>query len=280
MPDPSWEWAWPEWRVNHDVGSDDGGWEYSFMFSKRFSWHGPKWYNSFVRRRAWIRKRVKKGEPGHSRTDPHLLNPDYFTVQPVSSRRRSGSSRASSFIGSRASISQMSNRDMDLEEEQQDIEDVETLMPILRRARIDRERIEAIENFLQHGEEELVHLQDEMHEIMSLFIFQASRQALLARLTQVYDETVKEKNDQDSPRLQRRAENLAAAIKHADEEVRRLEYWSDMKALTEGGDPQGNPDDQLRQQKQKHQLPSPDIHVELDDGDRKTAAEPAKKDKK
>src|SRR5690625_4381834 len=27
VPDPTWEWVWPEWRVNHQEGMDDDGWE-------------------------------------------------------------------------------------------------------------------------------------------------------------------------------------------------------------------------------------------------------------
>ncbi|UZP36142.1 hypothetical protein NXS19_003958 [Fusarium pseudograminearum] len=34
VPDPTWEWAWPEWRINHQNGVDEHGWEYSFYFSK------------------------------------------------------------------------------------------------------------------------------------------------------------------------------------------------------------------------------------------------------
>jgi hypothetical protein len=92
---------------------------------------------------------------------------------------------------------------------------------------------------LEHGEDDLVHLQDEMHDIMSLFVFQASRKVLLASLTQIYDDTVEQKKKEDIPRLQRKVDNLEAAIKHADEEVRRLEYWSDVKAMAESGESKG-----------------------------------------
>jgi hypothetical protein len=34
VPDPSWEWAWPEWRINHQEGVDEHGWEYSFTSQK------------------------------------------------------------------------------------------------------------------------------------------------------------------------------------------------------------------------------------------------------
>ncbi|KAJ9156683.1 hypothetical protein NKR23_g1416 [Pleurostoma richardsiae] len=239
VPDPSWEWAWPDWRVNHDEGTDEGGWEYSFAFSKKFSWHGPSWWNSFVRRRAWIRKRVKKG--AEDLEDPHLLNREYFTVRPASqlSHTTSRVSRASSRVTSKGSISQVSRvsrRSMEPEmPEKFDIEDIETLLDVLRFSRIDREKIEAVENFLEHGGDELVHLQEQMHEIMSLFVFQASRRILLTKLTEVYDEALKKVESEGTAEWRRRADNLKAAVKHADEEVRRLEYWSDVKSMIEAG---------------------------------------------
>ena len=39
--------------------------------------------------------------------------------------------------------------------------------------------------------------------------------------------------------LRKRHEALKAAIKHADEEVRRLAYWSDVKQMAESGESQG-----------------------------------------
>lgn len=242
VPDPSWQWAWPEWRVNQDDGTDEGGWQYSFMFAKKFSWHRARWYNSFVRRRAWIRKRIKKG-PLPDRADPHLLNLEYFTVQ-TAAEMRQGSSRASSRLGSKAS---MTHGDTDAEDEREKpvIEDIEMLMRVLRAARIDREKVEAVENYLANGTDDLVHLQDEMHDIMSLFVFQASRKLLLSRLTQLYDKTVAEEKAQDGGEGQNsrgqstKAQHLSAAIKHADEEVRKLEFWSDIKAMAESGESAG-----------------------------------------
>ncbi|TPX15724.1 uncharacterized protein E0L32_000058 [Thyridium curvatum] len=238
VPDPTWEWVWPEWRVNHDDDTDEGGWEYSFMFARKFSWHGPKWWNSFVRRRAWIRMRAKKQTSAQSENDPHLLNPEYFSVQPAASITRT-SSRATSRLSGKASASMTSNAATDAEEKP-DIEDIPTLMLVLRESRIDREKIEAIDNFLEHGEEELDKLEHEMHEIMSLFVFQASRKVLLSKLTHMYDETMKEKERPDSgPEIKRKADALSAAVKHADEELKKLEYWSDIKAMAESGESRG-----------------------------------------
>lgn len=232
VPDPSWEWVWPEWRINHQDGTDEGGWEYSFAYSKKFSWHGPKWWNSFVRRRAWIRRRARN-RPEDLSVDPHMLNADYFTVAAASNHsHQSAGSIASGGAPSKASMAQTSTAG---DEEKPDINDIDTLINILRHARIDREKREAVENYLEHGID-LASLQDEMHEIMSLFIFQASRRSLLCHLMHKHDETNQELEMGATPELTERKEALDGAIKHAEEEVRRLAYWSDIKHMAESGE--------------------------------------------
>ncbi|KAK1488292.1 meiotically up-regulated 65 protein [Colletotrichum cuscutae] len=236
VPDPSWEWAWPAWKIHREEGvaMDEFGWEYSFMFSKKYSWHGPKWWNSFVRRRCWVRKRIKK-KPEDISEDPHMLNSDYFTVTPANHSRSSSVARSRRESVSKASVQ------TSVTEEKQDIEDVWTLMAVLRGSRIDREKIEAFENYLAHAKDNLEHLQEEMHDVMGIFVFQASRRLLLSRLTQIYDEAVAadEEKHEDADKAKEREErrkHLAAAIKHADEEVKRLSYWSDVKGLAENGE--------------------------------------------
>ncbi|KAL2023131.1 hypothetical protein VTK56DRAFT_3737 [Thermocarpiscus australiensis] len=236
VPDPSWEWAWPEWRINHDEGVDEDGWMYSFAFSRKFSWHKARWWNSFVRRRAWIRKRVKK-EAGYTTQDPHMLNPEYFSIRPSSEIGRDRSpSRTVSTRGSRLSMSAANVEGVG----QLVIEDADELLRVLRKSRIDREKIEAVDSYLQNAQDDLEGLQGIMHEIMSLFVFQASRRVLLTRLTDAYDEAVaqhkKGKDKVTSTAQERRVKHLAAAVRHADEEVRRLEYWSDVKGMAEEGE--------------------------------------------
>ncbi|CAK7266083.1 hypothetical protein SEPCBS57363_001916 [Sporothrix epigloea] len=306
LPDPTWEWAWPAWRVNHndDDREDEDGWEYSFMFSKWFSWHRPTWYSSCVRRRAWSRKRVKRMSTSamsaaasaiglgqiESVANPHLLNPEYFTVLPAAAARRSSSGassrhdsrRASRFSQAAPSVGteggQRSVEDGDddgsLYKMPKEIADADMLMDFLRVARIDREKIEAVDRFIEQAADDLVRLQDFMHEIMALFVFQASRRTLLTHLTKAHDAAVairqKATDDVDKARadrgktvlpieaddegdeatvaprsgedvtkklqaLGRRVGYLTAAVKHADEEVRRLEYWSDIKAMAQRG---------------------------------------------
>lgn len=96
VPDPSWEWVWKTWYVDmsHDV--DEEGWQYSFAFGKQTAWHGTHpWFHSFVRRRRWLRKRVKKHalEPGAPKASnlsaAHRLNAEYFTIHPKREDRKS-----------------------------------------------------------------------------------------------------------------------------------------------------------------------------------------------
>ncbi|KAK4230241.1 putative PEX23-like peroxisomal biogenesis factor 23-like protein [Podospora fimiseda] len=234
VPDPSWEWAWPEWKINEDDQTDADGWIYAFAFGKKMSWHKARWWNSFVRRRAWIRKRVKK-DSGYMSESSQMLNPDYFTV-----RASSEISRERSANKSRLSMSTANGVD---EGEKPDIEHVDELLRVLRASRIDREKIEAVENYLEHAQEDLEGLEKVMHEIMSLFVFQASRRVLLTRLTEISDQATaqkeKDKGKEVSEEVRRRADNIAEAVKHADEEVRRLEYWSDVKGMAEEGESTG-----------------------------------------
>jgi hypothetical protein len=123
-------------------------------------------------------------------------------------------------------------------EEPLEIEDIETLLSVLRSSRIDREKREAVENYIEHAVD-LSQLQDEMHEIMAIFVFQASRRQLLGHLMRTYDRVVRELEDDksnDNKQLLDRKDALEAAVKHADEEVAKLAYWSDIKKMAERGE--------------------------------------------
>ncbi|EFX04315.1 peroxin 23-like protein [Grosmannia clavigera kw1407] len=277
VPDPTWQWAWPAWRISHDDGTDEDGWQYSFMFARPFAWRGPTWYSSFVRRRVWTRKRVKRAvlsatAAGDVPAHPHMLTPDYFVVLPAAEARRSSSRsiRDSRPSTARSSMdtgqldgagpeeadegeNEMENGQAGTEIDDSDssfmampdvFDNTDVLMRFLHSARIDREKIEAVDNYLAHAGEDLVRLQDVMHEIMAQFVFQAPRRKLLTHLTAACDAAV-EVQDQEAKggeeqgidevqqrqTMKRRVGYLAAAVRHADEEVRRLEYWSDVKAV-------------------------------------------------
>ena len=222
--------------MNHDEGVDKDGWEYSFMFCKKFSWHGPKWWNSFVRRRAWIRRRIRRRHHedcgNESSNDPCVLNPAYFTVQRPSrstpTRSSSIASRVSRMSSVRRSMSSFGHATSKTGSQANleaipDIVDSDMLLEVLKRSRIDRERIEAVDNYLQHAGDEFAQLQGAMHEIMGLFVFQSSRQILLNRLKEMHDIISPSQEGDDSLALRKRAENLSAAISCADEEVKKLD---------------------------------------------------------
>ncbi|RFU27922.1 hypothetical protein B7463_g8401, partial [Scytalidium lignicola] len=239
-PDPSWEWAWKDWSVNHDDGVDDEGWEYSFAFAKGFSWHGASWYKSFVRRRAWIRKRVKRkdGDQIEPRSS-EMLSPDYFSVQPS---RSNSKSRISSSEGdpraSRNSIGMSSRYEM--EDEPTVAEDITTigkLIEVLRNLRIDREKVEAIENFCSHGGDEVGLMKDNMSDIMHQFVFQASRRLLLSHLTKILEDIASEeraetdKEPSQAAMTKKRIHDLEEAVRAADAEVNKLEFPNDGKGM-------------------------------------------------
>ncbi len=78
---------------------------------------------------------------------------------------------------------------------------------------------------------------------MSSFIFQNSRRQILAYLSRIFMETSQHRDEHiergkpEDDVEKRRIDNLLNAVKAADEQVKRLEYWSDVKdvALTEKG---------------------------------------------
>ena len=242
VPDPTWEWAWKEWSVNNQEDVDEDGWEYSFAFSKKFSWHGPSWWNSFVRRRAWIRQRLKR-HLGYRVQESHMLSPDYFTIHPAQDRSRSRASTANESAKNRYSIAQLARREMEEAIVVEDICDIGSLMMVLKFSRIDREKMEAVENFIQHGGDELYYLRERMHDIMAMFIFQTSRRNLLSHLLRIFNEAVDEQKSNTDLTKKRRLENLEAALEHADEEVKRLEFWSDVKDMAERGETKGAVDE-------------------------------------
>lgn len=247
VPDPSWEWAWKEWHVNHQEGLDDDGWEYSFAFGKKISWHGPQWWNSYVRRRAWTRKRVKK-HTSYQASQARMLTPEYFTIHAA---ERPSSSRATSIGASamnRTSYGSLVPREVEENIVVEDIKDIASLMEVLRFARIDREKMEAVENFTAHGGDDLYYLQEYMHEIMRMFIFQASRRLLLTHLLKIFADASEEQKkageeEEIDPAKKRRLEYLEEAVKHADEEVKKLEFWSDVKDMAEKGQTIGAADE-------------------------------------
>ncbi len=148
VPDPSWAWEWKSWYVDMSRDVDEEGWQYSFWF-KGGAWHGTHpWFHSFVRRRRWLRKRIKlrkpkRGEEGNL----ERMFGDAFSVGTTSAR-----------TGTVGPLNLQENGDERAREEDEDIRDVGTLMRRLKNSAIDREKIGLITRFIDEGGEELFYL--------------------------------------------------------------------------------------------------------------------------
>ncbi|KAK5131703.1 hypothetical protein LTR08_000757 [Meristemomyces frigidus] len=237
VPDPSWEWVWKGWYVDMSRDVDEEGWEYSVLFRKGFSWHGNHpWFHSFVRRRRWLRMRRRKGVHHVTKERSHELTADYFTIHPhaltAGSDEQSKSRRRTKM-------------DDEMMIEKMEITDIGSLVLALRHAAVDREKLVAVRKFAAEGGDELHYLSERMSEIMGLFIYQSSRRQLLADLIANHDnaherrESLKHHTHSDTDTQQshdaavRHTENLHKAVLAAEEQVKRLEYWSDVKGMAQ-----------------------------------------------
>jgi hypothetical protein len=227
VPDPSWEWAWKTWYTDMSYDVDEEGWQYSFSFSRKFSWHGTHpWFHCFVRRRRWLRKRVKKQERRMKNASDmaaaHTLTADYFTIH--SKRGRSpGSGLENTTTRGSSHVSRRSDEEMDLPPE--DIKDIPSLMKALRLATIDREKIDVVKKFVENGGDELVYLEENIPEIMAFFVFQVSRRQLLEYLSRRANEASKEQSEDKGEK--QRVIHLRNAVRAANSQIGGLEYWSD-----------------------------------------------------
>lgn len=242
VPDPSWTWAWKSWYVDMSRDVDEEGWEYSFNFQGRFAWHGNHpWFHSFVRRRRWLRMRKRKELHRHTKEKAHELTAEYFTIHPKTLRPASENlSRAASIDLLRL----QRELEEEIELERMEISDIGSLRRALKQARVDREKLMAVRRFVDSGGEELYYLSDRMPEIMSLFVFQSSRRQLLAYLLRHADQSHARsaslsEHTHDDPSAQeeheksvRQAEHLMRAFETANEQVQKLEYWSDIKSVS------------------------------------------------
>lgn len=168
VPDPSWDWAWESWYVDMSRDVDEEGWEYSFAFSRGFAWHGNHpWGHSWVRRRRWLRKRVRKQVPttggtavgARNMSEAHHLNADYFTIHPSRDLTRANSSVPPSLVAKYRS------RMIDeYQEEPADIKDIGTLLTHLKRAALDREKIVLVRHFVDNAGEDLYYLEEQVSQ--------------------------------------------------------------------------------------------------------------------
>ncbi|KAF2840146.1 hypothetical protein M501DRAFT_1015223 [Patellaria atrata CBS 101060] len=257
VPDPSWIWEWKSWYVDMSRDVDEEGWEYSFMFQNRFAWHGTHpWFHSFVRRRRWLRKRVRThirhvhGQDSRQRksNQAHILDVEYFTIHP--SRNRSPSSSRSRPTSSHMSKrnSRLSGQD-DEPEPLDDIRDIPALMRRLKNSAIDREKLVAIQSFVKNANDELFYLADQIPVITSLFTYQESRRHLLSILTAQFDAATRhrkkheEREEEEDAIERKRIDNLLRAVEAADDEAKKLEYWSDIRGMVRKGEVAGAADE-------------------------------------
>lgn len=221
LPDPTWEWVWKRWFVDMSGDVDENGWSYNVSFT-RHHWHGHHiWYHSFVRRRRWLRKRRKMS--GQDRAVRKAKNPaeDYFTIS------------SSTFRGAHSYKQHDGTRDLYLNEDDEEDEQYAKLENLgdfyqkLRSARLDREKLDAVDNFLTNGKE-LGALAKEMKHILRFMIFQESRRQLLALLARRCQEIEKQHmpltadDGQDS-----RHQCVQNAIYMAEVLIPSLDYFSD-----------------------------------------------------
>lgn len=248
VPDPSWEWAWKSWYVDMSRDVDEEGWEYSFWFSEGTAWHGTHpWGHSWVRRRRWLRKRIRRsahhGSTSKHISEAHALNNDYFTIHSAKDPSRANSIAPSSLADMRKP------RDDEFKEDPNEVRDIGALLAHLRRAAVDREKIVLVRHFIDNAGEDLYYLSEQMQTIMSLCIFQNSRRQLLTLLMSAFDaasrhrEEHAEHGEDESADERRRIDNLLRALSSADEEVKKLEYWSDIRRMAREGNTGAATDD-------------------------------------
>ncbi|OJJ71972.1 hypothetical protein ASPBRDRAFT_55221 [Aspergillus brasiliensis CBS 101740] len=223
VPDPSWVWAWRSWYVDMSGDVDDQGWQYSFSF-KSTAWHGSHpWFHSFVRRRRWVRVRTKRLVDRHGRTElemAHRLNEDYFTIHSGKKKKRPVSEVGGNGYGT-TSLGRTTTATTAREEEVMQIEeiaDIPALMHALRVAIVDREKVDALDRFVDEGGEELFYLDEKIPEIMSMFVFQASRWHFVIHLTDVVEslsQQLSSSSGNEATQLQRKLTHLQKATETA-----------------------------------------------------------------
>ncbi|EEP82018.1 predicted protein [Uncinocarpus reesii 1704] len=226
LPDPSWEWDWKTWYIDMSYDVDEEGWQYSFSFASRFAWHGTHpWFHSFVRRRRWLRKRVKKGTKELRRIMTEDRSQAYSTIDEFLTSRTASRTREPSIC--REGTSHVSTIQQDQEDviSPDEITNPVTLLKAVKRAALDREKIEAVKAFVHMGGEELAYLEETLPEILSLLLFHTSRRQLADFLLSAIEEIPEDTKDE---KAQRRRSNLVKAVGATYRQYKGLEFWGDV----------------------------------------------------
>lgn len=217
VPDPTWEWVWRRWFVDMSGDVDENGWSYNINFT-RHHWHGHHiWYHSFVRRRRWLRKRRKT--PSSKKTVRKANNPteDYFTISSSTYKTTKTQTDGTQDFCHQEEDEHVSEK----------LENVGDLYDRLRSARLDREKLDAMDNFLQNSTE-LAALATEMRHILGFMIFQESRRQLLVllarRCREIEKQHVPPRGDEGQFSRHQCVQN---AIDMAEALIPTLDYFSD-----------------------------------------------------
>lgn len=148
VPDPSWTWDWKSWYVDMSRDVDEEGWQYSLWF-RGAAWHGNHpWFHSFVRRRRWLRKRVKQKLPPKTKDNRERLFGETFSIGTTILRT--------------STVDTGALRDSIEPSVDEEITSIPALMAKLKRSAIDREKIVAIDKFIDEGGEELHFLAEQV----------------------------------------------------------------------------------------------------------------------
>jgi hypothetical protein len=149
VPDPSWVWDWKSWYVDMSLDVDEEGWQYSLLF-KGSPWHGNHpWFHSFVRRRRWLRKRVKQKLPPKTKASVReRMFGETFSIGTTLAR----STTMGTASGQDSSVGSLN----------EEVKNIATLMSKLKKAAIDREKIIFIHKFIDDGVEELYYLAEQV----------------------------------------------------------------------------------------------------------------------
>ncbi|EAS36597.3 meiotically up-regulated 65 protein [Coccidioides immitis RS] len=226
-PDPNWEWAWRTWYIDMSYDVDEEGWQYSFSFASRFAWHGTHpWYHSFVRRRRWLRKRVRKGPKGFQRLATDDRSHTHSTLEDfLPSRTVSRNLDPSISLPESASYVSRIRQEQEERISPDEITNPAILLKAVKRATLDREKIEAVKAFVHMGNEELVYLEEKILDIMSMLVFHTSRRQLVEFLVSAVEEISEVTGDESA---RRRRNNLVRAIDTIYRRYNDLEFWGDV----------------------------------------------------
>jgi hypothetical protein len=161
VPDPSWVWDWKSWYVDMSLDVDEEGWQYSFLF-RGSPWHGNHpWFHSFVRRRRWLRKRIKQKIPPKTKEAiRERMFGDAFSVG--TTLARANTPGAINTPGTASLVNSSSQTSIN-----EEIRDTVILMRRLKKAAIDREKIVVINRFVDEGGEELYYLAEQVSALSS-----------------------------------------------------------------------------------------------------------------